>query len=386
MRIGYDVSQTGKPKAGCGYVAYSLGKALADIDSQNDYLLYPTFGDLFLDPNWAEDTLKINRQNFHRGLAHRGLEEAYPFWNNHPQDFEEQLGSPDIIHLNNFYCPSGIKRARLVYTLYDLSFLAHPEWTTETNRVICFEGTFKASLYADFVVAISDFSRRHFLETFLYYPPERMAVVPLASRFAGRIAPPRPADLSYLKPNQFWLDVATIEPRKNHRYLVEAYAHLKAEVGKTFPLVLAGGQGWLMKDFEEYLCQLGIREDVHLLGNVTDDDVACWLYKNCFAFIYPSLFEGFGLPVLEAMSQGAAVITSNTTSMPEVIGDAGLLVDPLNVESIYRAMRMLFEGEVNRSELQTRGFERSRLFSWETSARQVLSIYNHVMTLNKRSV
>ncbi len=384
MRIGYDVSQTGNTKAGCGYMAYSLGKALASIDSQNEYLLYPTIGDLFLDPNWAVATMQIDRPNFRRGLAHRNLEEAYPFWNNPPDDFEEQLGRPDIIHLNNFYCPAGIKRARLVYTLHDLSFLAHPEWTTETNRVVCFDGTFKASLYADFVVAVSDYSRQHFLETFPYYPNERITVVPLASRFAGKTAPPRPADLSFLQPGQFWLDLATIEPRKNHRRLVEAYARLKYTTGKTFPLVLVGGYGWLMKDFEETLCQLGIREDVHLLG-IADDDSATWLYANCFAFVYPSLFEGFGLPVLEAMSQGAAVITSNTTSLPEVTGDAGLLVDPLDVESIYQAMRSLSEGEVDRSELQRKGFERSKLFSWEASARQVLSIYNHVMTLDKYS-
>ncbi len=384
MKIGFDVSQTGNNKAGCGYLAYSLGKALASIDSQNEYLLYPTFGEHYLDPKWASDTLQINRPNFRRGLAHHDLGEAFPFWSNPPTNFEQQLGSPDIIHSNNYYCPAGLKQARLVYILYDLNFLIQPEWTTETNRIVCFDGTFKASLYADFVVAISDFSRRHFLEIFPYFPPERMAVVPLASRFSGTVAPPRPAHLSDLQPGQFWLDIATIEPRKNHRRLVEAYARLKSEAGETFPLVLAGGQGWLMEDFEDLLCQLGIRENVRLLGNISDDDVA-WLYNNCFAFVYPSLFEGFGMPVLEAMSLGAAVITSNTSSLPEVTGDTGLLVDPLDVDSIYQAMRRVAVGEVSRSELQRKGYERSKLFSWEASARQVLSIYNHVMTLEKYS-
>ena len=383
MRIGYDVSQTGKPKAGCGYVAYSLGKGLAAIDSSNEYMLYPTFGDLYLDPNWPEDTLQINRPNFRRGAAQRNLEEAHPFWNNPPGDFEERLGRPDIIHSNNFYCPAGIKQARLVYTLYDLSFLAHPEWTTETNRIVCFDGTFKASLYADFMVSISEYTKQHFLEIFPYYPEERIAIVPLASRFAGRIAPPQPEKLRNLKPNQFWLDIATIEPRKNHHRLAEAYARLKAEVGPTYPLVLGGGQGWLMEHFEDDLEQLGIREDVLLLGNITDDNTATWLYKNCFALVYPSLFEGFGLPVLEAMSQGAAVITSNTTSIPEVIGDTGLLVDPLDVESIYQAMRRLYLGEVDRRVLQERGFERSKLFSWEESARRVLAIYEKVLSMEK---
>jgi glycosyltransferase involved in cell wall biosynthesis len=382
MKIGYDVSQTGKLKAGCGYLAYSLGQALSEFDTQNEYFLFPTFGDFYLDPDWPKDTLQVNRPNFQRGSSQRNLEEAQKFWRNPSADFEQRLGNPDIIHANNFYCPTQLKRARLVYTLYDLGHIQNPDWTTEANRVGCFEGTFNASLHADFIVAISDYSRRHFLNVFPHYPSSRMAVVPLASRFAGQPVPAQPEALGYLKPGQFWLNVATIEPRKNPRRLAQAYARLKAEVGATYPLVLAGGRGWLMEDFEDYLIELGIREDVHLLGYV-DDSTVIWLLKNCFALVYPSLFEGFGLPVLEAMSQGAAVITSNTTSIPEVIGDAGLLIDPMDVESIYQAMRQLYQGEIDRSSLQTRGLERSKLFSWQSSARQVMSIYEQVMGMEK---
>ena len=382
MRIGYDVSQTGKNKAGCGYLAYSLGQTLAKIDTQNEYLLYPTFGDFFFDLNWMSDTLQVGNQRFRRGLAHHNFEEAQSFWRNPPANFEERLGNPDIIHANNFFCPTSCHRSRLVYTLYDLGHVKNPDWTTEANRIGCFAGTFKASLYADFIVAISEYSRRHFLEIFPHYPAERIEVVPLASRFVGLETPKKPQELGNFEPGKFWLNVATIEPRKNPRRLAQAYARLKADLGVTFPLVLAGGQGWLMEDFEDYLVELGIREYVHLLGYV-DESTVIWLLRNCFALVYPSLFEGFGLPVLEAMSQGAAVITSNTTSLPEVIGDAGLLVDPLEVDSIYQAMRRLSLGEVNRAELQARGFERSKMFSWESSAHKVLDIYERVFKLDK---
>ncbi len=382
MRIGFDVSQTGKNKAGCGYLAYSLGQTLAKIDTTNEYLLYPTFGDFFFDPNWPSDTLQVGNHRFRRGLAQHNFEEIQSFWRHPSNNFEERLGNPDIIHANNFFCPYGLRRSRLVYTLYDLGHVKNPDWTTEANRVGCFAGTFKASLYADFIVAISEFSRLHFLEVFPHYPAERIEVVPLASRFAAQDVSRKPEKLGYLEPGKFWLNVATIEPRKNPRRLAQAYARLKADGGGTFPLVLAGGQGWLMEDFEDYLVELGIREDVHLLGYV-DDSTVIWLLKNCFALVYPSLFEGFGLPVLEAISQGAAVITSNTTSLPEVIGDAGLLVDPFDVDSIYQAMRRLALGEVNRAELQAKGYERSKMFSWESSARKVLDVYEQVLKLEK---
>jgi glycosyltransferase involved in cell wall biosynthesis len=269
-----------------------------------------------------------------------------------------------------------------VYIQYDLSYLYYPDWTTEANRVACFDGNFKASLSADFIVTISEFSRRHFLETFPHYPPERSVVMPLGSRFAGLPLPAQPEALKFLQPGRFWLNVATLEPRKNPRGLVQAYARLKAEIGPTFPLVLAGGRGWLMDDFQDTLHELGIAQDVHLLGYTADSSVL-WLLNNCFALVYPSLFEGFGMPVLEAMSQGAAVITSHAASLPEVIGDAGLLVDPLDVESIQQAMRRLYQGEVDRAALQQKARQRAKLFSWQSAARRLLDVYAQVLTLPK---
>ena len=259
-------------------------------------------------------------------MAIRTFEAAKLFWNHPPEDFETILGNPDIIHANNFYCPRGLRNARLVYTLYDLSFLAHPEWTTEQNRTTCFQGVFNASLYADLIISISHFSRNHFLEVFPHYPADRIVVVYPASRFAPSAAVTMPKDLSFLQ-TPFWLSVGTLEPRKNHEKLIRAYSLLKAKHGQTFPLVLAGARGWLMQDFEKELDSLNLQNDIIILGYI-DDPTLQWLYQNCFAFVYPSLFEGFGLPVLEAMSLGAAVLTSNFSSLPEIVGEAAILIDP----------------------------------------------------------
>src|SRR5262249_34590126 len=160
----------------------------------------------------------------------------------------------------------------------------------------------------------------------------------------------------------------------NQVRLLQAYARLKASEKQTLPLVLTGGKGWLMDNFEKTIDHLGLRQDVVLLGYV-DDTVLQWLYQNCFAFVYPSLFEGFGLPVLEAMSLGAPVITANTTSLPEIVGSAGMLVDPFQEEELFSAMLRLSQGEIQREALQDGAREKAKEFSWERTARQIKDLY-----------
>ncbi len=366
MKIGFDVSQTGRSKAGCGFYADGLIRALAAAEDGNEYTLYPAFGDLFWDPECATTTFRCSQRRFRSLAAPANFEASQRFWRHPADDFEARIGSPDIVHSNNFFCPRGLTRARLIYTLYDLSFLEEPSWTTEANRVGCFQGMFQASLSADWVVAISDYSRRHFLATFPHYPAERIEVIYPASRFTeGDSGGARPARFDHLAPEGFWLCVGTIEPRKNHRRLLDAYRLTKSPM----PLVLAGGKGWLMDEFAA--------EDVLLTGYVSDEELE-WLYRNCFAFLYPSLFEGFGMPVLEALTLGAPVICSNTTSLPEVAGEAGILVDPLDAQAISGAMQKLAGGEISREGLKRAGREQARRFSWEESGRKLAMLYKRV--------
>ncbi len=374
MRIGFDVSQTGRAKTGCGHFAHSLARHLAEVDAHNEYLLYPTFGDFFWNADWAADTCPIDNPAFRRCVTHTDFESARAFWQAPPPDLEARLGWPDVVHANNFYCPTALRRARLVYTLYDLHFLDHPEWTTEANRFGCFRGVFRASCHADAIVAISRFTKDHFLRVFPHVPAERVVVAHLASRCTDRSPVPRPEALSHLRPDQFWLSVGTLEPRKNHRRLLGAYARLKAAQGKVLPLVLAGASGWLMGELPGLIEQGGLAGDVLLTGYV-EDEALRWLSQNCFGFLYPSLWEGFGLPVLEAMSQGAAVITSDTTSLPEVAGDAALLVDPLDEVRIAGAMQRLATDEPLRTTLRQRAVAQAARFSWAATARTVLGAY-----------
>lgn len=376
MRITYDITQTGKDKAGCGYIAYSLIRALAEIDGENEYLLLNSFGDYIWDGKASLAACGIRRANFKPSpLRHPLLSIARHFWQAPPLDLDTALGEPDIVHSNNFFCPAGLRRAHLVFTLYDLSFIENPEWTTETNRTVCFDGVYHASLYADTILAISEYSRSHFLGIFPNYPPENVHVVYPASRYSFPKHINRPKILPReVEAGKFWLCVGTLEPRKNHLGLLRAYAQHKARFKKVLPLVHAGGPGWLMDDFKNQIRQLNLQDDVILLGYMNDPALQ-WLYQNCFAFIYPSFFEGFGLPVLEAMSLGAAVITSNVTSLPEVAGDAGILVDPISDEQIARAMDELVEDESRLMALRRAAVQQAALFSWERAAQQTLNLY-----------
>jgi glycosyltransferase involved in cell wall biosynthesis len=388
MKIGFDISQTGIGKAGCGYFAEGLIRALEALGSGHEYFLYPAFGDLFWDPLCATAAYRTGNPAFHRLKPPASFEESQRFWRHPGADFEARIGSPGIVHSNNFFCPRGLRRARLVYTLHDLSFLVDPSWSTEANRVGCLDGVFRAATSADWIVANSDYTRRHFLEIFPHYPAERTEVVYPGSRYtlgcpAGppgtegtpQGTPERFAQLGVPSgPGGFWLSVGSLEPRKNHRRLLEAYARS----GSRLPLVLAGGKGWLMDDFTG----TGHPAGVTLTGYVSDSELE-WLYRNCFGFVYPSLFEGFGMPVLEALALGAPVICSNTTSLPEVAGEAALLVDPLDAGAIAAAMVRLASGEIGREVLRTAGLRQARRFSWEASARKLLGVYEECANRGK---
>lgn len=367
MKIGFDISQTGAGKTGCGYFAEGLIGAIGRLESGHEYFLYPAFGDAFWDPQCATATYSANHPAFSRMKAPATFEESKRFWRNSGgvPDFEARIGSPDLIHSNNFFCPRGLTQARLVYTLHDLSFLVDPSWSTEPNRAACLYGVFGASTNADWIVANSDYTRRHFLEVFPHYPADRTAFVHATSRYAAASpASPRPERFAYLQPDGFWLSVGSLEPRKNQRRLVEAYMRIKSRL----PLILAGGPGWLMEDFADRQ-----PPGVELAGYLPDTELE-WLYRNCFGFVYPSLFEGFGMPVLEALSLGAPVICSNTTSLPEVAGEAALLVDPLDVEALAAAMLRLEEKPV-RERLRSLAVRQAQRFQWEASARKLLAVY-----------
>jgi alpha-1,3-rhamnosyl/mannosyltransferase len=221
---------------------------------------------------------------------------------------------------------------------------------------------------------------------FPHFPKDRVQVIYPCSRFAdSNFKGKRPTALANIFAGSYWLSVGTIEPRKNQRRIAEAYARYLALGGRPMPLVFAGGSGWLMEDFEKELNELGITPHVVLTGYVSDEELV-WLYRNCYANLYPSLFEGFGLPVLEGMQFGAATLASRTTSIPEVAGDAAILLAPENTEAWAQAMLRLAENSSEKENLSDAAREQAGRFGWKASAASLLELYVGAVNAPKRSL
>ena len=381
MHICFDISQTGSGKAGCGYFAHAMIQAMLEIAPENRYSLLPSFGDFYYDALMPVRNPYPGR-NVHYGPRHLSRETARLFWAR--SDAETALGMPDIIHANNFWCPTQIASSRLIYTFYDMGFAVEPAWSTEANRVGCFDGVFRSAMLADWVVAISEASRTHYLSIFPHFPEDRIRVIYPCSRFADSTALGiRPKALVNIPAGGYWLNVGTIEPRKNQHRLVEAYGHYLALGGMSMPLVLAGGKGWLMEDFQKHLVELGIETHVVMTGYVSDAELI-WLYRNCYANLYPSLFEGFGLPVLEGMQFGAPTLASRSTSIPEVAGDAAVLLAPEDTEGWAQAMFCLAVSRTQRDQLRAAAREQAGRFDWKHSAALLLLLYEEALAAPKR--
>jgi alpha-1,3-rhamnosyl/mannosyltransferase len=229
---------------------------------------------------------------------------------------------------------------------------------------------------AEAIITISEFSRREILNL-LNIDPTKIHVTPLGidqSFHPGR-------DRFEGLPDQYILFLGNLEPRKNLPGLIKAYQSLPQPIRRSYPLVIAGASGWHTHELEKTLRLFQKGERPILTGYVSQRLLPV-LYRGASLFVYPSLYEGFGLPVLEAMASGVPIITSDSTSLPEVIGDAGVLVNPCDPDHLKEAMMELLEDEKKRGEMAKKGIARSKLFSWEKCARQTVSVYEKV--LNKR--
>jgi len=380
--IGFDISQIADGSGGCGYFAKSLILGLMSDCTLNEFTLFPDFGDFWFNENKSKLAIPLN-DKVRLGPDFKGKKICADYWND--AGLDQKVGDLDLIHSNNFWCPRQPIRPKIVYTLYDLGFLDHPEWTTEENRIGCFEGVFQSSLNADFVLGISEFSRAKYLEYFPHFPEERTGVAYPTSRFEKVTEDgDRPAALEGIRDKGFWLCVSTIEPRKNQIMLLDAYKRYLEESEAKLPLIFAGGKGWLMDDFIIKIREKGLEQKVILTGYVSDAELV-WLYQNCFGNLYPALYEGFGLPVLEGMQFSAPTACSNTTSLPEVAGEAGAQLDPIEEGLWTEFMLRLEKLQDYRQKLSRSGPIQAGKFTSAKSARDCIKFYEKVLTMGKRN-
>ncbi|MBI3610000.1 MAG: glycosyltransferase family 4 protein [Nitrospirae bacterium] len=289
----------------------------------------------------------------------------------------------DLYHETN-YIPMPF-HGPIVVTVFDLSLHLWPE-THPKNRRKYFERYFYKRLpWAAHFITISEATKVQMVEH-LDINPEKITVTHLGVDNDFRNIPVEAASgiLSHygLTYGSYILYVGTLEPRKNINSLLQAYALLPKRIQKERTLVLAGGRGWLMDRLEQEIRNLDIASTTVLTGYVPQEHLPA-LYNGATVFVYPSLYEGFGLPPLEAMACGTPVITSNVSSLPEVVGEAGIMVDPHDVKRLKDEIERVIEDLSHRSLLSKLGLERSRQFTWKACAKQTMDVYSRVLNGRK---
>lgn len=284
--------------------------------------------------------------------------------------------SPDIVHGTN-YTVFPFQKSLRVMTVYDLSFKKYPGFIDSTVKQYD-KRVRKCMEWTDLILTISENSKKDIIE-YLNVDPSKVIVTYIASRYhsnylSGKDLEQLKQSIQYNFSRPYILFVSTIEPRKNITGLLEAFHYLKKERKLEHDLILVGKKGWLYQPIFEAIDNSPWRQHIHHLDYSSDDSVAL-LYSRADVFVYPSHYEGFGLPVLEAMTLGAPVVTANTSSLPEVAGDAALQVAPDRPLQIAEAIYEIITNSSLRNELIQKGKERAKLFSWEKTAKDTLAAY-----------
>ncbi len=291
-------------------------------------------------------------------------------------------GSADIYHGPDFVLPPLNNDIRKVVTVHDLAFLEHPEYAVPALAAYLKRVVPDALARADLVAAVSSEVARTLI-THFQVAREKLTVVPNGvSPHFKRITDPLLLGATQHKfglKHPLVLAVGTLEPRKNHMGLIKAFHQAQKQKNGPAMLAIAGGHGWLYEETQELVTTLHLEKKVRFLGRVTELELIT-LYSMADVFAFPSFFEGFGIPPLEAMACGAPVITSHTSSLPEVVGDAALLVDPYDTAALANAIISLLENETLREELRQKGYLRASHYTWAGAARKMLAGYQKLYT------
>jgi glycosyltransferase involved in cell wall biosynthesis len=374
--IGIDYTAAYEQSAGIGRYVRELVRALAGLDTATPYRLFvagATWQRLpaLPGPNFTWRPTRVTPLWFAR-LWHR-LQLPLPV--------EMFTGRVHLFHATDFTLPPTLPGTRTLLTVHDLSFVRAPETTTSVLKAYLDAVVPRSVRRATHVLADSQATKDDLIA--LYgtpaekitvlvggVQPEFQPVTDLAQRAAVR--------QRYAIPDQPYIfSVGTVQPRKNYARLIAALATL-GPAYEDIHLVIAGGRGWLEGPIYQAVRDHGMQERVHFIGFAHDEDLPA-LYSEAVCLAYPSLYEGIGLPVLEAMACGTPVLTSAISSLPEVAGDAAILVDPYRVEAIAEGLRQLLDDATLRAELVTRGLRQAARFTWEGAAQQLLGIYRQML-------
>ncbi|MBM2849170.1 MAG: hypothetical protein HW418_2112 [Anaerolineales bacterium] len=375
LRVGFDATSAVRQGGGIGRYTRELLRALAAADTASDYRL-------FFASRSLPHPLPPLPSNFH--VTPLPLDDIWlvRVWHRArlPLPVNWLTGPIDLFHSPDFTLPPVRRGTRTLLTVHDLSFIRDPESATPVLRHYLNAVVPRSVARADHVLADSQATRADLVELYRT-PAEKISVL-----YSGVHESFQPVtDLAAVRARYslgdapFVLAVGTLQPRKNYVRLIQAFAAISNLQPRTsnLHLVIAGDKGWRYDAIFAEVEKLGLRDRVMFPGFVADADLPA-LYSAARVLAYPSIYEGFGLPMLEAMACGTPVVTSTASCMPEVAGDAALLVPPTDVDALAAALDRALTDEALRADLIARGRARARQFSWAKSAQQLLGIYHAV--------
>jgi glycosyltransferase involved in cell wall biosynthesis len=368
IRIAIDAHTVGTKLGGNESYAVNLIESLAEIDNVNQYTIYVTTSEARERFSSRWPNFKVRSTLPHTPLIRIPLTLSAELRKNPIDVLHVQFTAPP-------FCPCPV-------VVSILSFEHLPQTFNRRSRTQLRLTVRHSARRAARILSLSQHTRRDIIETY-GINPERVTAIPLAAPdHFGPITDNR--ELQRVRHNygidgDYILSVGSIQPRKNLARLVRAFASLRGEwsAAKLPKLVLVGKCAWLYDETLRALEETNVKDAVVLTGYVPESDLPA-LYSGALCFVYPSYFEGFGLPPLEAMKCGAPVIVGNRTSLPEVVGDAALSVDPFDVDAIATAIKKLINDSALRKELSVKGQTRAKQFSWRETARQTLVVYKEV--------
>ena len=280
----------------------------------------------------------------------------------------------DLYWEPNFIPVDGIKADKIITSVHDFSFILYKDFHPK-ERIEYFENNFFKNIYrSDMIICFSEFTRQEILER-LDFKEEQVKVIYHGidhNFFNVR----DDLKICFELPQKFIFSVGSIEPRKNLLGLLEAYNRLSSNIKSKYHLVLAGFKGWNNDEIMAIIEQN--KEYIHYLGYVSDDELVK-VYNLAMLFVYPSFYEGFGLPVLEAMACGTPVICSNTSSIPEVGGEAVVYCDPNNVNDIAEKIQIVLNDKKLQQEMIGKGLKRAKQFTWEKATQEHMKVFEEVL-------
>jgi glycosyltransferase involved in cell wall biosynthesis len=371
MRIALDGLPLSRPLTGIGHYTLELASHLA-ADQPEDELLVVT-------PRAFDASARITTDLKNLKLLRPTINPIIRQWWKSGLPRFLRKNHVDLFHGTNFKLPLKAECVT-VLTIHDLSQLLHPD-THESKKVAATRLTLPATAAAATLIITPTELVRAEVHEHLGIPLEKIVVVPEAARDCFQ-----PLEDQATKPprqklgigEEFLLYVGTLEPRKNLLTLVKSFETMAQQNAKHLQLVLAGMRGWMVDDLYDYVKRSAFSKRIIVTGYLSDDELRA-LYSSCTVFVYPSRYEGFGLPPLEAMACGAPVVASHIGSISEVLGQAALLVDPVDVRALTDSIRSLYNNRAKRQELAKKGIERSAQFSWQKTARLTKRVYEQAL-------